>query len=162
MIISNGGSSASDTIEILYADEVPLIKLDTTRRVSAGGDYKTIPTGERFALNVSVRVNNTNLRTLLDIIMGGSETLYYTPEEDYSTLYPTVSFPLKVSMTNYKISDYSGIQKYITFSVESVAYIIWEKRLHKSLQSILVSALLAIGSKLKHILNIGMMINGND
>lgn len=120
MKITDGGLNE---VEIDYADEKLVIKLDTTTRTASGGDLKTLPTGERFRLKVRVRVEDDKLRQLIDILMGGSETIYYTPEEDYSTLYPTLTFPLRVSITSTKLDDYSGNKRYVSFSLVGVSYI---------------------------------------
>jgi hypothetical protein len=120
MIISDGGANE---VSIDYADEKTIINLETTTRTASGGDLKTIPTGERFRLNVKVRVDNSTLRELIDILLGDSETIYYTPEQDYSIIYPTITFPLRVSVTGVKLDDYSGDKKYISFSVVGVSYL---------------------------------------
>ena len=124
MIVSNGGGLITDSIEVDYADEIPNIIIDNTNRITAGGQIKTIVSGERFSLGVRVRVSQLQYRILINLLRSSQGTLYYTPEQDYSIMYPTVAFPLMVSITDIKQEFKGGVVQYISFTVTGTEYIL--------------------------------------
>ncbi len=119
MIISDGTTS----IEIEDADENENTVIDQGTRKSAGGSLKQQISGERFSLDVRVRVSFTEARAIKDLITNNASRYYYTPEGNYDILYPDIEFPIEVIVSKFKRIWNNNNYQYFTFTVDGVDYI---------------------------------------
>jgi len=98
--------------------------IEKTRKMTAGGDWKSIVAGERFDIKSRFRTTPENLRLLKDLLNNGSSNYWFTPTVDWSSdLFPDITFPLRVDITKIKIEWHNGSYYYVTMDVESVSYV---------------------------------------
>ena len=110
-------------IEVEYADETENTIIDQSIRRTTGGSLKQQISGERFSLDVRVRVTPTTARSIKTLLMNGASRYYYEPEEDYSVLYPDVTFPVEVIVSKFNRIWNNDSFQYFTFTVDAVDYI---------------------------------------
>lgn len=119
MTLSDGTTS----ITIDNADETENTVIDQAVRKSAGGSLKQQISGERFSLDVRIRVTETEARAIKNLLTNNSSRYYYTPDTDYSILYPDTEFPIEVIISKYNRIWNNNNYQYFTFTVDGVDYL---------------------------------------
>jgi hypothetical protein len=99
------------------------VSFDKSTRTTAGGQLKSQVTGQRVSIDVEIRVTQAEVNSIMDLLTNGADEYYYSPKTDYSTLYPTLADPFKISVEKLK-KTFDNISKYyISFQAIAVDYL---------------------------------------
>jgi hypothetical protein len=119
MTLTDGTTS----ITVNYADEQYETILEKTSTRTAGGNIRSTTGGERFRISVRVRVTESECRSIMALLTNNAETYYYTPDTDFSTLYPDLSFPIAADISEIKREWNNNTVIYLNFTVEALGYV---------------------------------------
>lgn len=98
--------------------------LDKTSKKTAGGDYRSVTTGERFDLTSRFRTTAANIRSLKNLLNNGATDYWFTPTRSWDDdLYTNITFPLNVNITKIKFEWYNTTVYWVTMKVESTSYV---------------------------------------
>lgn len=123
MVLTDG----TTTLTFSNSDENinPVLEKNTKR--TAGGNTRSITGGERALFNVTVRLTPTQYRTLLNLLNNGADNYFFTPQDSTDTwmtsLYPDISFPLNVNITETARKWDNRSYWYVEMQAESTGYV---------------------------------------
>jgi len=120
-IISDGTTSVDLGLCAELIDPI----LEKSSKRTAGGNTRSITSGERLVFSVKGRVTPTILRSAFDLLKNGASNYFYTPNDasEWEDLYDSSNFPLNCNITGLKREWDNRNYYYIMFNVESVSYV---------------------------------------
>ena len=106
-----------------FADETYDPLFDKSVRTSTSGRLKAQFGGERFQISVKARVTQTQFRAVINLLKSGSDSYFYTPGDQLTSLYPDIEYPIQVDLD--KLESFFDNKKifYIKFAVRSTGYV---------------------------------------
>lgn len=110
-------------IDLGFTDEVYDPNLEESTRQSTGGRTKRQVSGERLQITVRAAVTQTLLRSVLTLLNNSSSSYFYTPTDQLTDLYPSITYPLEVNITNIESTFDNKNIFYVKFDVVSVDYL---------------------------------------
>jgi hypothetical protein len=101
----------------------PVIEKSSKR--TGGGDTRSVTGGERLQMDVQCRITPALYRTFIDLMNNGANEYFFTPTDtsEWSSLYPTTTWPLSVNLTNLQRDWDRRDIYYVSFKMESVSYV---------------------------------------
>ncbi len=122
-IISDGVTD----VTIDYVDENINPVVERTTKRTAGGNLRTITSGERLDMQLNMRVTPAQYRSLLTIFTNKADNYFYTPEAStasyWSALYPSLTFPMNATFRNMKRDWDNRGYWYVQMNMESTEYL---------------------------------------
>ncbi len=112
-------------VDLGLSNEKIIPGIDKSTKRTGGGNIRAITSGERFRMDVTCRISDTLYRTLLDLLLNGSNNYFFTPSDitEWTRLYPDINFPLNSDISSpTREWDKRNIY-YVNFNVESVSYV---------------------------------------
>lgn len=118
-------TDGTTTLDIGMADERLDPILEKSSKITAGGNIRSITSGERLRIAIDCRLTPAKYRTLLNIIKSGATNYYFTPNNsttEYTDLYPNTTWPLNCNIDSIKRKWDNRSYYYVSFIVEAVSY----------------------------------------
>ena len=100
-------------------------EIDKSTRSTAGGNLRSITTGQRPIFTESIRVTPAQYNSLLQLLTNNATSYFYTPssDADYSELYPDITFPLAVTVLNLSKEWDNGSHFYVNMDIQGISYV---------------------------------------
>ena len=101
----------------------PVLEKTTVR--TAGGNLRSVTSGERLRFRCQARLSPANYRTFIDLLNNGASNYFFTPTDStqWTNLYGSTTWPLIANIYNIKRAWDNRSYYYVDFFVESVSYV---------------------------------------
>ena len=111
----------------ITADEQYKPQIEKTTKRTAGGNLRSITSGERFEVIAKIRVTPTEYRSLINLLKNNSNNYYFTPEDSskawMSSIYPDITWPLNVNFDNLSRDWDNRGYWYVSMDIEGTSYV---------------------------------------
>jgi hypothetical protein len=118
-------TDGTTSLDLGYVTEAIDPVLEKTTLRTAGGNLRSVTSGERLRFKAQARLSKADYRTFINLLKNGASNYFFTPtdDEEWTDLYPTTTWPLNANIYNIKRAWDNRTKFYVDFMVESVSYV---------------------------------------